>query len=161
MIVALVLAAIVDCVEPVYFPATLDGPVCAVARQDVECGCSECMTWDRVDDATAYEVERITNSNGTTVLVGTLDVRYDADGLDVIAIHPLVWCAVEDTLDLSQFPREGALYVYHVRACKGVGTTNCGPWSNDVLYRAAPYACYAAGGRERQCYPGDDVAAVP
>lgn len=154
MIAALALAV---CVEAVYYPLTMSGPVCSTEREMVECGCSECMTWGQVDDAMAYEVERVTVSNGTRIIVGRLDVQYiDNDGLgDVTAVHPVVWCFTEDTSnDPDRFPREGTLYEYRVRACKIAD--NCGDWSNIVDYRAAPYACYDAG-REQQCYVGDGV----
>jgi hypothetical protein len=163
---AAVVAALATCAitagveEVVYFPVDMSGPTCDDVRQRVECGCSECMTWDLVGDAMAYEIERETVSNATRITVGRVDVEYIADGIDVTAVHPTVWCFVDDRVDdTTRFPRDGTLYAYRVRACKL--DNNCGLWSTTVLYRAAPYACYADGGRERQCYVGDDIASVP
>lgn len=151
MLAAFLLAA---CLESVYYPSTLDGPVCSVARERVECGCSECMTWDAVENVTVdfYEIERETVSTGNRVIVGTNERTYGDDGEEkrLVSFLSTTWCYSNDT----PFPREGTLYSYRVRACLIGG--NCGDWSNVVDYTAAPYACYPDG-VERQCYPGDPL----
>lgn len=130
----------------------MDGPPCVDAT--VECGCSECMTWDRVDAIDRYEIERTTASTADATIVGTRPVRYLADDLtgDITVEHDLVWCAPLDTrADAAKMPHEGVLYTYRVRACK-VGAL-CGPWSAAVAYRGAPYMC-VEDGREIACYVG-------
>jgi len=158
MIAALLLAGVcaIDPVsgleEVVFFPPELDGPTCSAERQDVECGCSECLTWDPVEGATGYQVERVTVSSGLTALVDLpLQVYVDPLTNEVTTSQQLTWCPAKGT----PFPREGTLYAIRVRACSPGG---CGDWSNEVIYRAAPYWC-GVGGDEAQCYVGDPVAA--
>lgn len=148
MLAALLLAGI--CAEVPLFD--LDGPVCAPERLAVECGCSECMKWDPEPLAASYEVNRETVSSGTFLTVGTLSEQsyVDQDGAPALIPPATLWCFARD----SSFPHEGVQYRYRVRACNTLG---CGPWSDpQIVYVAAPYACFDAG-REIPCYVADAV----
>jgi hypothetical protein len=136
---------IAACLLPPLFAMT--GPVCSPARQAVECGCSECMTWDETPGATRYEVTRETLSTGAVYGVGAVYSRF-VDDIGTLGL-PTLWCAAWD----SSFPHEGTPYRYQVRACNSVG---CGGWSGAVVYVGAVYSCFT-GGREVQCYVSDEV----
>lgn len=148
MIAALLLAG--TCLELVVFDMT--GPACSPERAGVECGCSECLSWDPDPNATSYEVNRETVSSGTFQTVGTVNGWwYTLDtGESVWAQPPALWCVGRDV----PFPHEGVQYRYKYRGCNGAG---CGPWSDPVLYVGAPYACFDGTG-EIACYVGDSLA---
>jgi hypothetical protein len=141
VITALVLVA---CLTPPYFPPDWTGPECTVARQVIECGCSECMTWSRPVDAEWYEILR-TNPGGTTQNVGSTRSRNhagwtDEEGAVYPPIHVTQWCFGWD----SQLPVASSLYSYKVRACRAARPNEiadpCSTWSAvSVEYRAAPY----------------------
>ena len=134
------LLAVGICLSPPLFDMT--GPVCADGT--IECGCSECLTWDASPDATRYEVVRETMSSGVVHPVGTIFTKLNEDGTTSLAT---VWCFAWD----SSFPHDGTLYRYQVRACNSLG---CGPLPDGLLYRGAPYTCFVDG-REVACYVGD------
>ena len=141
MISLLLTAAI--CTSPPMF--AMDGPPCA--DETVSCRCSECFAWDASDRATRYEIVRETMSTHAVYATGTVLSRFvDDEGTLELAT---TWCAADDV----PFPRAGVLYRYQVRACNATG---CAGLSNAVLYRGAPYACFADG-REVACYVGDVV----
>jgi hypothetical protein len=167
MLAAVVIAA---CLLPPLF--AMDGPICSTFRQEVECGCSECMTWDVAYEADWYEINR-TNADGTTVNVGNtqwrnhLTVQGWIDPLtgvytpEIYRTVERVWCFAWD----APFPEAGDRYIYRIASCLMLdGEPACSPWSTDfnpangVVYRAAPYACYS-GGVEVECYHGDEIAA--
>jgi len=127
---------------------------CSPEREQVQCGCSECLFWDPEPLASWYEVNRETVSSGTMVQVGSVQPRVvDEAGATVL---PTTWCPPWDV----PFPREGTAYRYRLRACNRNGTTGepqCGPWTEPgVVYVAAPYWCGSIA--ESQCYVGDPVA---
>jgi hypothetical protein len=140
MLTALILAV---CLTPPLFDGS--GPSCTPARQDIECGCSECFTWTPAIGATRYEVLR-RNQDGTSGWIGA-PARHGGfidteDGTPVPLELETQWCVAKDL----RMPIEGRLYVYEVRACNAWG---CSTWSgaagSSVNYRAAPYWCFAGG----------------
>jgi len=136
MIAAFVLAGV--CAMIPHFGA-LGDPACTVARQDVECGCSECMTWDAPVETYPkqngwFDIER-TNPDGSFAIVGgtwRLD-WLDEDGYPRSDPPATVWCFARDV----PMPLEGRLYGYRVRTCN---THGCSPYDLTVEYVAAPYA---------------------
>lgn len=138
--------------EIVFFPPELVGPTCAPERQDVECGCSECLTWEVVEGVTGYEVERVTVSSGATYLYDLpLQLFVDPVTQEVTTFQQMIWCPAKGV----PFPREGTLYAVRVRAYRPGPIL--GDPSNEVVYRAAPYACFESGD-EVQCYTADPLA---
>jgi hypothetical protein len=132
MLAALFLAA---CLSPPLFE--MDGPVCSPARQDLECVCSECFSWDPVPNATRYDIYRL-NQDGTFGWIGVITERpgyTDDDGNAIPAYFPPLWCVAKD----ARTPIEGRRYVYTVLPCNAVG---CAAASPSVVYRGAPYQCY-------------------
>lgn len=113
------------------------GPdVCTPDRAVLPCACSECMEWDLVAGATAYQVIR----DGK--LVGVLEQPVDEEG-NVIA--RTIWCPAKD----ATFPT--GLHSYRVRSCNAAG---CGEQSNQVQYDPAPYQCWDDG-KIVPCAPSD------
>jgi hypothetical protein len=161
---ALVLAGV--CAAPPLFD--LSGPTCTPIDQQVECRCSECITWPVVVGATFYAIERTKVSTGEKVNVGTttlqIGVYLDENGNSVpwSVNASTVWCVARD----SSTPQEGLLYEYRVKACNATGcspfqgaacpTTQVDRTNCPVLYRAAPYACWH-GGAEVACYTADPL----
>jgi hypothetical protein len=124
------------CLLPPLFD--MSGPPCADPL--IECGCSECMTWDETPTATRYEIIR-TDPGGLEAIVGTSSI-YGGYADDDGAFWPLnpqeLWCFAKD----SSLPAEGMTYRYKVRACNATAVPQCGPSSAQVTYVAAPYRVY-------------------
>jgi len=129
---------------PLFSPG---GPLCSASRQDTECGCSECLTWDAAAGATWYEIRRCDRSGGDCTFVG--DTRWknraaftDSGGFHA-AVRPTLWCVAWD----APFPLLSVAYDYKVRACTdGPGGPVCSAgYSNPVGYVAAPYMCIEQG----------------
>ena len=117
----------------------LGGTICTPANQNIECRCSECITWDVEAPSPApmvrwYDIER-TNSDGTfSVVGGTWRQDWiDEDGVNNTTPAANIWCPAKDNVMV----REGQLYAYRVRACNLAG---CSPYVESVEYVAAPYA---------------------
>jgi hypothetical protein len=156
MLAALILAGV--CLSPPLFDGS--GPPCTTDRQLVECGCSECFSWDPVladpvagtPAADWYVVYRF-DPTGAVQLVGTTRTRNRPAWVDDSGNpHPVVritqWCPAWD----SSFPHEGVTYTYQLSACVvGARCSATGPAF--VSYVGAPYRCFA-GGLETPCYPG-------
>jgi hypothetical protein len=126
----------------------LNGPACSSARQDTECGCSECFAWTAAPRASWYEIRRCDRSGANCTIVG--DTRFlnhaaFTDGAGVVhpAIQPTVWCAPWD----NPFPKPREGYDYTVRACAaGASGTVCSAASTtSIRYVAAPYLCLDNG----------------
>ena len=125
----------------------MSGPDCTAARQTVECGCSECMTWDPVlEDPAAgtpgaqwYEIGRVQPGGTDIHVVGSTELMNDYEEEPIN--RPTIWCFAWD----EAIPLEGQLYLYRVRACvmdlvNGIAVSNCGDWSSrSIDYVAAPY----------------------
>jgi len=138
---AVLLAA---CLQPPVFEMGAD--VCTPARQEVECVCSEYMTWEESPGAEWYEIRR-QDPDGFLRIVGDTRWRNREEipaGVDpewgpypaIPAVVSRLWCFAFD----SPMPIEGNRYSYDVRACKLTnGLPNCGAYGNAVAYIAAPY----------------------
>jgi hypothetical protein len=133
----------------------LSGPACTGARQDVECGCSECFSWSASPGANWYEVRRCDPSGSDCTIVG--DTRFinhaaftDNQGVFHPAIQPTLWCVPWD----GPFPKPHTGYDYSVRACANrTSGTFCSTFSAaSIGYTGAPYLCLD-NGIEIPCRP--------
>jgi hypothetical protein len=115
----------------------LSGTICSAGRQDVQCACSECLTWDPALGATWYEVRRCDGTGANCMIVG--DTRWRNRGAQIAT----TWCAPWD----NPFPALGASYDYAIRACTDgpSGPVCSSQLSNSVGYVAAPYMCINNG----------------
>jgi hypothetical protein len=115
----------------------LSGPPCSSSRQDVQCGCSECLSWDPALGAGWYEIRRCDRSGANCMIVG--DTRWRNRG----AVLPTVWCVPWD----DPFPSSGVSYQYSVRSCVDgpVGPICALQFSSPVNYVTAPYMCVENG----------------
>lgn len=124
------------------------GPSCGASRQNVECGCSECLMWDVTQNADWYEIRRCDDKGANCTIVG--DTRWknhaaytDDDGLFHPLIAPTMWCAAWD----APFPALSQGYEFAVRAClNGTSGPVCSAtFSTPVGYVGAPYMCIDNG----------------
>lgn len=153
------------CAGPPFYPSTFDGPACSVERQELECVCSECFTWDpcRVPagkpecSEDGYTISRAAPGESPAVVgeVRCSPAYVDEDGVPHVKWCPLSWCAARDQVP----PKEGVLYAYTVQGfdvlADGRRLYSVSP-SAPVKVRSAPLACFE-NGREVPCYPGDRV----
>jgi hypothetical protein len=143
MIASLLLAA---CLTPPLFD--MSGPLCLPNAEQVECQCSECMTWDESVGSDKYDVIRH-NQDGSFGWIGAVYERpgfTDDDGNVIPPYFPRLWCVAWDL----RTPIEGRLYWYEIVACaQSVSGYVCAGPSNPAYYRAAPYWCldHEVGGR--------------
>lgn len=156
MIPAVLLAA---CLFPPLF--AMDGPTCTPDRQEVECGCSECMAWEPGDEtaypaASYFEIQREFLARGETLLVGDTRWRNRAafngdDGTAYPAMRALLWCYAWD----QPMADEGELYEYSVRGCTEV---ICASWDGapKVRYRGTRYECWIDG-VPVDCYAAEET----
>ncbi len=115
----------------------LSGPGCSTSRQDVPCGCSECLTWDATPGATWYQIRRCDRFGANCTIVG------DTKWRNLATTHPTLWCVPWD----NPFPQVGASYQYSIRSClDGPSGPVCAlSFSTPVGYVAAPYMCIENG----------------
>ena len=114
----------------------MTGPVCSVEREDVECGCSECIAWDRAPvgpEISRVEVERVDEFGGLLVFAKYEQTWLDEDGNFARTDPTTLWCPIKH--DFTELV-EGELYQYRIRECNIFG---CSDWSEPHHYRAAPY----------------------
>ena len=146
------------CPTPPFFPPVFESyPVCTPARQVVECGCSECMTWDADPTGVTdeYEIHRSVSGSGVWTVVGHVSrvadlcllpgfVPWDqascwgANGDWYPTSLRTMWCVGYDV----PTPVEGVSYLYTVLAyhtLAGGVRISAAAESNTVAYVGAPY----------------------